>query len=182
MLDALREADPLGRRQRSLARQAERAQAELANRTGQRPSAGAVAEQLGLRLEQYFRVQQSLAAVRKMSLEDRDLADGTAEGVGGSAPRHHTSGLEVMAGLAREDTSELIARALTNLPDRQRTIVELVYLKGMQGKDIATLMNLSKARVSQLLTKARHQLRRAIERESKEQGLSWRETVGTPTR
>ena len=164
MLDALRRTDPLGRRQRALARQAEQARTELAHRHGRAPTASDVAERLGVALEQYFRVQEDLAVASKPSSS------------------HHSTGLEVLEGLARESTSRTLARALDTLPARQRSIVELVYLKGMQGKDIAALMGLSKARISQLLSDARKRLKLAIEQQAREQGLSWWEAIGDPTR
>ncbi len=182
MLDALRKTDPLGRRQRSLARQAEQARALLTREQGAPPTATDVAERLGLALEDYFSVQRSVAASRTASLDVREDGRGAGDAPPKPASRHHSSGMEVMDRLVQQDTSKLIGRALQTLPDRQRTMVELVYLKGMQSKDIAALMGLSKARVSQLLAQARQRLRIAIEREAREQGFNWWETIGEPTR
>jgi RNA polymerase sigma factor for flagellar operon FliA len=76
---------------------------------------------------------------------------------------------EVRLGLAGSvDPSEMIearsqqralARALTRLPERERTIVSRYYLEGVKLKDIGAELGVSEPRVSQLLTRALTRLR-----------------------
>jgi RNA polymerase sigma factor for flagellar operon FliA len=53
--------------------------------------------------------------------------------------------------------------AVSALPERERLIVSMRYFDGLSGKDVASALGLSEARVSQLHARALDRLRRSVE-------------------
>jgi RNA polymerase sigma factor for flagellar operon FliA len=63
----------------------------------------------------------------------------------------------------RTSEQAALARAVGRLPEREARILDLHYFQGMQLKEIAALMHVSEARVSQLHSRAVSLLRTALE-------------------
>lgn len=64
--------------------------------------------------------------------------------------------------LAWKETTRRLAKELAALPDKERAIVRLHYLEGLQFDQIARMLELSKGRVSQLHKAALERLRRRL--------------------
>ena len=54
----------------------------------------------------------------------------------------------------KEEIKKMIARALMDLPDREKKVLILYYYEGLTLKEIGTILNVTESRVSQLHTKA----------------------------
>lgn len=70
--------------------------------------------------------------------------------------------LPEQAGEACGDTPMLLRDAIGTLPQRQRTMVVLHYMEGMDVRDIARVMGTTRGAVCAGLSRAREGLRRAI--------------------
>ncbi len=177
MLDALRTVDPLSRGQRSMVRRVEKARRGLARELGREANDTEVARRVGSSIDQVRaadRYQRAGAPVNTDIGAEDDGSDRSAYAI----QLEGSGEAEVLDALLREGTHTAISRALAAIPERSRVIVERYYLQGHEGKAIAADMGISKARVSQLLSKARNSLRASIEDEAARQGLHWHQTVG----
>ena len=66
------------------------------------------------------------------------------------------------AAAEREEQKQLLADAITSLPERERLVVTLYYMEDLRLKEIGQVLNLSESRVSRLLAAAQHQLREYV--------------------
>ena len=57
------------------------------------------------------------------------------------------------------ELKETLAKAIERLPQKERTVISLYYYEELTLKEIALIMNLSEARISQLHTKAIFRMR-----------------------
>lgn len=65
------------------------------------------------------------------------------------------------------DTPELIRRCVTRLPERYAMIVTLYYLQEVSYEEIAEIMNIPMGTLKTWMHRARHQLRKIVEKEMK---------------
>jgi len=61
--------------------------------------------------------------------------------------------------LQNKDLSEIVARALDSLPDRQRAAIQLCHYQGMSNIEAAEALEVSVEALESLLSRARRQLR-----------------------
>jgi RNA polymerase sigma factor for flagellar operon FliA len=61
---------------------------------------------------------------------------------------------------------EALARAVEQLPDRERHIVSMHYFKGIKFKDLGLQLGVSEPRISQLHSRAMKRLRALISRQA----------------
>jgi RNA polymerase sigma-70 factor (ECF subfamily) len=63
------------------------------------------------------------------------------------------------------DTPELIRRCVTKLPERYATIVTMYYLDEITYEEIAETLNIPMGTLKTWMHRARHQLRKIVEKE-----------------
>ncbi|MEK6257833.1 MAG: sigma-70 family RNA polymerase sigma factor [Planctomycetota bacterium] len=61
-----------------------------------------------------------------------------------------------------DEQKQLLADAITSLPERERLVVTLYYMEDLRLKEIGQVLKLSESRVSRLLAAAQHQLREYV--------------------
>jgi RNA polymerase sigma factor for flagellar operon FliA len=143
MLDEVRRLDRLPRRLRQRVRRVVDAHERL-SREGE-PSVEDVAEEAGVD------------------------ADDTTWALQLAAPHVDASAVDLIndepsleALLMRTETVDAVAAAIAELPDRLRLIVSLRYVEDLPQKDIARMLDVSEARISQLLRAAVAKLSAAL--------------------
>lgn len=154
IIDAVRSLDLVPRSARQRARAIEEAYRDLFARDGRMPDEATVADHLGLTTAQFQQALQDAAcAVLPLDRPDRD-GNVTIEEVlpDPQAP----SPLEAAA---RAEMVASLAEALGQLSERDRLIVSLYYYEELTLKEIGAVLDITESRVSQLLTRARLQLR-----------------------
>jgi RNA polymerase sigma factor (sigma-70 family) len=62
--------------------------------------------------------------------------------------------------LERASAHRALRKAVSELPRAERIVVEKRYFEGLSGKEVATALSLSEARVSQLHARAIHLLKK----------------------
>jgi RNA polymerase sigma factor FliA len=159
MLDSLRELDWAPRSLRRLRRDVDTTIARLRHELGTEPGEAEIAEAMGLSLDAYNEALEQLrtldvAAVRPLDAPGEDgaslldLCVDQSEGV--------------VARLERKELVAGLARALQQLPERERQILALSYEQELTLAEIGQVIGVSESRVCQLRSQAIARLRSSL--------------------
>jgi RNA polymerase sigma factor for flagellar operon FliA len=147
MLDEVRRLDRLPRRLRDSVSDVTRARDTLEHRLGRAPSNAEIAVQAELD-------EDAVAvALRAKSASDHPAADVDAVHVAAD-----DEGSEALSMLNQDVAA--VAAAVQKLPERAQLIISLRFVEDLTLKEIAHILELSEARVSQLLKSALQELQR----------------------
>jgi RNA polymerase sigma factor for flagellar operon FliA len=152
MLDALRKLDWVPRELRRRARALQSARAWLEVELGRVPSNAELAAQLHVSLDELRRLQQRLRGAAIISLEER-LPDAGSGGGGQPVTVAETlgdGGSDVGTQLERDEQRRELQRAVEELPDQQRVVIEAYYFRGQPLKVVKQTLGVSESRVSQI--------------------------------
>ncbi len=155
ILDELRRMDFLPRGRRERVRDLDRAVRTLEQKLGAPPSPEELAAHLGCSLDEIDEVLASARSAGIVSLEDGPseelfglLADPKSDDPVGSAEF--------------EELKELLVRAISGLPEAERTVITLYYAEGLLLKEIGELMGVTESRASQVHSRALYRLNREL--------------------
>ncbi len=159
IVDDLRSLDWVPRSVRRKARMVEEAYSQLENELGRAASDQEICRKLNMSANEFRITVEEIVSAGLLSLDDFvGTQDGerttrvidlvcAKDGVSPSAP------------LEAEEMKEILANAIMNLPDKERTVVALYYYEDMTLKEIGRTLGVSESRVSQIHTKAMLRLR-----------------------
>jgi len=155
ILDELRALDWVPRSVRSRARQIERAMSELESKLGRAPSDEEVAKKVGITVEE---LEDSLTDISRSSIAALDEL-WTISGSGGDQVAlidtiEDTQGPEPQSAFAQTELREMVADAITSLPEREKLVITLYYYEDLTLREIGEVLGVTESRVSQLHTKA----------------------------
>lgn len=157
IVDAVRTLDLVPRGARQRARDIEQAYRELFTATGRMPPDEQVAAHLGLTMDAFQKALQDAAcAILPLQQPDRD-GEGTLEDM-----LPDTRATEPLDAAVRADLLQRLAAALERLPERDRLMVTLYYYEELTMREIAEVLGITESRVSQVLSRARLQLRASL--------------------
>jgi RNA polymerase sigma factor FliA len=161
MIDELRRLDWAPRRLRKRAREIEVARRQCAERLRRAPTLDELAEMLGTDVAELTTVSSQLDRAEVASLHTMvgEGEEGTIElietvGADGSSPEE--------AALA-EERAGVIREALGRLSERERSIIQLVFVEGRSGRYVSELLGVSESRVSQVAREIRTKLSRDLD-------------------
>lgn len=160
VMDAVRDTDWAPRSVRSAARRIERIEQELAAQLGRAPEPTDVAEALGISEVEFNRIKARVFRSVVLALEQT-----VSDGAGESHPISDLLADSNPGPLAQLEESELRAYlrdALACLPERQRIVVLGYFIEGRSSEELATFLDVSESRVSQIRTEALANLRRGL--------------------
>ena len=160
ILDELRSIDWVPRSVRAKARAADQAYTRLEHSLRRSPTDEELATELGLtsgELDTMLR-QTSRAGVLQL---DEVLFSGQA-GSSTLGDTLATTDDGPVALLEIEETRRLLARAISSLADRERTVLTLYYYEGLNLSEIGDVLGVTESRACQIHTKAVHQLRHRL--------------------
>ena len=160
MLDALRRLDPLSQRRRREARRHQKVAEKLERGLGRAPTPEEMADALGMDLEDYYKLNNELSAQTPMSLDDMGID------VRDKAVRQDAT---VHARQRHERMKELIE----GLPERQRLVLSMVYYNELSQKEVARVLGVTEARVSQLHKEALGRLRKRLKSAARPDEDAW---------
>jgi len=144
MLDEVRSNDWAPRSVYRAQRRITAAIGAVENRTGVAAKPEAIADELGISIDEYFRLLTKTATARMFSLEQSesalDIAVLTSSG-DGSDPCLELESVEF-----REE----IIRAIKSLPERDALVLSLYYDDELNFKEIGAVLGVSESRVCQL--------------------------------
>jgi RNA polymerase sigma factor FliA len=156
MLDEVRNTDwtprSVYRRQRELTAAIQ----AVENRTGNPAEAREIAAELGVPLEEYFRIVTSAAAHRLFSLDQ--------EGEDGDMPAHQIRDpdTEPSAELETDEFRQALAAAIRGLPEREALVMSLYYEEELNLKEIGEVLGVTESRVCQIHGQALARVRATV--------------------
>ena len=153
MLDHLRAKDWIPVSVRQNIKRYEKAVARLEGELGRTATDEELAAELGLSVDGLHHLEGQVSAATIIPLEEYLRTDSPASMEDG--PVEHAEWSEV---------KETLAEAIEKLPEKERTVVALYYYDEMTLKEIAAILHLSEARISQLHTKAIFRMRGSLAR------------------
>lgn len=156
MLDALRELDWVPRSLRRLRRDLDSTVARLRHELGREPQEAEISTAMNMSAAQYDRALEDLRALEVATVRQLDApgADGTSLLDVAIDP-----GEGLVAQLERAELRRHLAKAITELPERERQILALSYEEELTLAEIGQVIGVSESRVCQLRSLAISRLR-----------------------
>ena len=153
MLDHLRAKDWIPVSVRQNIKKYEKAVAHLEGELGRTATDEELAAELDLTIDGLHHLEGQVSAATIIPLEEylRTVSPASME----DGPVEHAEWTEV---------KETLAAAIEKLPEKERIVVGLYYYDEMTLKEIAAILHLSEARISQLHTKAIFRMRGTLAR------------------
>jgi len=162
MIDELRKADWAPRSVRRRQREVEEARSQLSLRLGRAPSTAEIAAKLAIEESE---VESLMADVDQADVSSLNsvVHDGEEGGIeivdtirsGGHSPED--------AALA-DERAAVIREALTQLTDRERLIISMVFVEGRSAREASRVLGVSESRVSQVTREIRSKLAGHLDR------------------
>ena len=165
ILDGLRTVDWVPRSVRTRIRAVERAESALQMRLNRMPTETEVAEELGMSLASLRKLSAELAVSRVVPLDEvrhRRSFDGALAAVAAGPPSHAWRADQPGEALEAAEQARAVASAIHGLCDRDRTVIDLYYYRGLKLTEIGRMLGVTEARVSQLHARARSALRKSL--------------------
>ncbi len=163
IIDELRAIDWIPRSVRYKAREVERSYAELEAQLHRTPTEAEVAAKMGIAVGDLHHIFSQVSYVNVVALDELLSVGGekgdkltlvdTLEDKGAEDP--------VLA-FEGEETKYLLARAINQLPEREKIVVTLYYYEGLTLAEIGQVLGVTESRICQMHTKAVLQLRGKI--------------------
>ena len=150
VVDYLRSIDVLPRERRRRLAQAQQAAEALRQQKGAEPKDREVAEYLDISLSDYHQLLTDAQRRYALSLH-APVGSENDQVVLETIPNE-----DAMAAFEQIDRASLhayIATLIKELPEREQNILALYYFENLRLREIAQLMNLTEARISQILSK-----------------------------
>jgi RNA polymerase sigma factor for flagellar operon FliA len=149
IIDSIRQGSPHSRDDAKFRKDEDAAHASLANILGRKPNEIELATQLGLSLTEY----QSAKRKATISIEDiESLYDEVSQLRGADSNQPD----EIL--IQKENVTRL-ANAIEQLDERKKLIISLYYVEDLNLKEIASVIDVTEARVSQILSSTIKSLR-----------------------
>jgi RNA polymerase sigma factor for flagellar operon FliA len=163
MMDALRACDTFSRHRRQMSRNLKQTAREMEGKLGRPPTPREVAERMGLTIEDYWDLQDRVAPVSHVSIDNAGASDGEDEGRTLAESLPDTEGDDAFRALLQQEGRDQIQQAIKSLSERKRTCVMLYYVRDMSLAEIAAVFKVTPSRICQILAGARKDLRRSLE-------------------
>lgn len=155
ILDELRRMDFLPRGRREKVRGLDGAVHALQQQTGAPPTPEAIAEKMGISLDEVDEILQSARVTSNLSLEDGPseefsalLQDPRSEDPVGSAEWN--------------EMKALLVEAISALPEQEKSVITLYYGEELLLKEIGEILGVTESRVSQIHSRALYRLNRQL--------------------
>jgi len=157
MLDEVRSNDWAPRSVYRKQRELTAAVRTVENKKGQHANAREIAEELGVSLDDYFRMLTSTAASRMFSFDQSNAT--------GELPVSQISEdrSDPVADLESQEFRAEVAAAIKSLPEREALILSLYYDEELNLKEIGEVLGVSESRVCQLHGQALVRLRARLQ-------------------
>jgi RNA polymerase sigma factor for flagellar operon FliA len=160
IIDELRAQDWIPRSVRSKAREVEKAYGALEAELHRTPNENEVAERMGISLGELRQIFSQVSYVNVVALDELLTISGDKGDRLSLVDTLKDQRAEdpVMA-FEGEETKFLLARAIDQLPEREKIVVTLYYYEGLTLAEIGRVLGVTESRICQMHTKAVVQLR-----------------------
>ena len=158
ILDYLRRCDWLPRSARQRSHDIDDATIRLEHKLGRTPGADEIAAEMDMTLDQYARAVASVGTAPMIPAGD--VGFGRNEDGFSSADVVPDGGDQgPMRKVLRKERVEILAKAIEQLPDKERVVVSFYYFEGLTMREMADALHLTEGRISQLHSQAMIRLR-----------------------
>jgi len=157
ILDELRSMDWIPRSIRKVINKLMGAYHELEQQLGRPARDEEMAEQLGLQMDDFYRLLKQSAGVPLISLDVVMDPEDKRRDVLSCIVDPKSSNAFGLLGL--NEVKDSVARAIEDLPEKEREVISLYYYDELTMKEIGEVLDLTESRVSQIHTKAILRLR-----------------------
>jgi len=163
ILDELRALDWAPRSFRRKAHQMEKIFSKLEKELGRPATDEEAAEAMGMDMEEYFSTMEQLKGISLLSLEE---LKSIPEDDRGNLLNHLAAGNgeDPLSLLNLGQLKEALAKALEELPERDRLVITLYYYEELNMKEIARILDITESRISQIHTRAILRLRGKLQK------------------
>jgi RNA polymerase sigma factor FliA len=166
VLDELRRQDWAPRSLRRWERDISRASENFSSIHGRRPTEGELADALAtseeeLRTRRHEIAQSEVTSLNTLVISDEET---TVERMDTLASQDRTLDPEHAA--ASEEAKEKFRRAFEVLPQREREVAILLYVKNLTLREIGDIMGVSESRICQIHSQLKRKLRQNLESET----------------
>lgn len=151
ILDEIRRLDSLSRTIRNKQKLINQAKTTLLSKGNSNPTIEQIAQEANITLDQYYEIESILDLNNTSSL---DTSIDTDDGVMMVLDIAQNTFITPEENIDKIVTKKLIAEALDQLTDREREVIILAYYEEMTLSEIASVLDISESRVSQLHKKA----------------------------
>lgn len=164
IIDYLRKQDALSRPLRKRAAEIERAAEELAKRAGKAPSIADIADFLGTTVDDIsdslWKSSHSfiISLEREIYEDEEGSASTVADSLALPVPGPHDEA-------EKQNLLECMAKAIEELPEKERQIIALYYYDELTLKEIGAVLGISESRVCQIHSRAVFYLRQKLQLE-----------------
>ena len=160
IIDELRAIDWIPRSVRYKAREVEKAYASLEGKLHRTPSEAEVAEEMGISLEDLHQVFSRVSFVNVVALDELlNVGGEKGDKLSLVDTLEDTKAEDPVAAFESEETKYLLAKAINQLPEREKIVVTLYYYEGLTLAEIGQVLGVTESRICQMHTKAVLQLR-----------------------
>ncbi len=157
ILDELRSMDWIPRSVRKIINQMMNAYHELEQQLGRPAHDEEIAGQLGVQMDEFYRLLKQSAGVPLISLDVSMDPDDKRRDILSCIVDTRTSNTFGILGL--NEVKDSVARAIEDLPEKEKEVISLYYYDELTMKEIGEVLELTESRVSQIHTKAMLRLR-----------------------
>jgi len=154
MLDELRKMDWFPRSVRKSMQKVEEAVLSLRSRLGKDPEDDEIARELGVGIEEYFKILHRGAGAGLLNIEDL-----LEEGGGAKLNGQGIEAVSPLDELKVKEVKQVVADALRGLTEMEQKVISLYYYDDMTLKEIAEVFHLTESRICQIHSKAVMRLR-----------------------
>ncbi len=160
IIDELRSIDWIPRSVRYKAREVEKAYAKLEAELHRTPTEPEVAKELGISLTELHGIFSQVSFVNVVALDEL-LSVGGEKGDKLSLvdTLEDPKAEDPVLAFEGEETKYLLAKAINQLPEREKIVVTLYYYEGLTLAEIGKVLGVTESRICQMHTKAVLQLR-----------------------
>ncbi|MGE9296956.1 MAG: FliA/WhiG family RNA polymerase sigma factor [Puniceicoccales bacterium] len=162
ILDELRRMDALPRTRRAKVRRLRETVDTLEQKLGRAPNEEEISKALGLSPRQYEKFRQGAEPVLFVSLDKSHGNPNEDE-----PDLHETIADEreepTIKRMERHELVDEVSQLITELPERQRSVLVQYYFEGKRLADIAEVFGVTEARICQIHTQAVAKLRRSFQ-------------------
>lgn len=163
IIDELRSMDWIPRSVRSRAREVERAQSELEAKLQRTPTAAEVAKALEMSPQEYRATVGRLSNTSVLALDEATSSGGDrSESITLMDTLRDASAPDPARLMDSEETQYLLARAIDQLPEREKFVLTLYYFENMTLAEIGAVLGVTESRISQMHSKAVGELRKLL--------------------
>ena len=159
VLDEIRKHDPVPRNRRDRLRKTDRMASELRAKLGRAPTLEELGDALDVDPDDLDGDLLALQTAKLLSLDEGSSGGDNDDSFSLASTVVDEHVLDPGDRLVQRDLADALARAISELPEKERHVVVLYHYENLYLKDIGRILGVTESRVSQILTRSMTRLK-----------------------